>query len=393
MRVSTALIIGGGICGLTTAAALARKGIAVKIFEQASGLKEVGAGLTVWHNGMFALNEIGLDDAVMKCGQRVENFRFLDVHGKVLGAIDLERLKRQTGQPAVTVHRKRLIEALAPLSQGAVYTGHKFEHYRQDSESVTAYFQNGRFYKADILVGCDGFNSIVRKQLLANEKHEDRIYAGYTCFRGIASATSLSELGLIKGAVWHSNGVGSQFGLLDVGANASGQCQVAWYATANMPCGVIESAEERKEFLANRFKDWHSPVGKALAATRDEDILKNDIYDRPSIYNWHDGRVLVMGDAAHPTTPNLGQGACLAIEDAVVLSRSLANFKSAAEAFQNFESKRLRRTSFVVRSSRRAGVMNQSENAFLLRYRDRLLSMMLKGGSMPTMDKIMGFKI
>lgn len=401
MRVSTALIIGGGICGLTTAIALARKGIAVQVFEQASRLKEVGAGLTVWHNGMYALNEIGLDSAVIKCGQVVESFRFLDVHGKVLGAVDLDRLLRQTGQPAVTVHRKRLMEVLSAAAQNgiSIKTGHKFERYSQNEEGVTAYFQNGRTYKADVLLGCDGFNSMVRKQLLKCRDKEERFYAGYTCFRGIARATTLRQLDLERGAVWHANGVGSQFGLLDVGLAAAAGAgtgdlhEVAWYATANMPSGVIESAEERKEFLTERFKDWYLPAGKALSATASEDILKNDIYERPSIYSWQDGRVLVMGDAAHPTTPNLGQGACMAIEDAVVLARALSNFNSVDEAFQSFASKRIRRTSFVVRSSRRAGAMNQSENAFLLKYRDRLLSMMLKGGGMPTMDKIMGFKI
>lgn len=399
MRVSTALIIGGGICGLTTAIALARKGIAVQVFEQASRLKEVGAGLTVWHNGMYALNEIGLDSAVIKCGQVVESFRFLDVHGKVLGAVDLDRLLRQTGQPAVTVHRKRLMEVLSAAAQGgiSIKTGHKFVRYSQNEEGVTAYFQNGHTYTADVLIGSDGFNSAVRKQLLKSGDKEDRFYAGYTCFRGIARATALRHLDLVRGAVWHANGVGSQFGLLDVGTAVYSDNEewneVAWYATANMPSGVIESAQERKEFLAERFKDWYSPVGKTLSATASEDILKNDIYERPSIYSWHDGRVLIMGDAAHPTTPNLGQGACMAIEDAVVLARALNKFNRVDEAFQSFASKRIRRTSFVVRSSRRAGVMNQSENTFLLRYRDRLLTMMLKGGGMPTMDKIMGFKI
>ncbi|HMY02032.1 MAG TPA: FAD-dependent oxidoreductase, partial [Candidatus Obscuribacter sp.] len=114
-RVETAIVIGGGIAGLTTALALGRLGIDVKVFEQADSLREVGAGLTVWSNGMYALDELGAAHDVLKAGQVVESFRFLDEAGQVLGAVDLARLERLVGQPSVTIHRRALLHALAQV--------------------------------------------------------------------------------------------------------------------------------------------------------------------------------------------------------------------------------------------------------------------------------------
>ncbi|HND08745.1 MAG TPA: FAD-dependent monooxygenase, partial [Candidatus Obscuribacter sp.] len=134
-RVETAIVIGGGIAGLTTALALGRLGIDVKVFEQADSLREVGAGLTVWSNGMYALDELGAAHDVLKAGQVVESFRFLDEAGQVLGAVDLARLERLVGQPSVTIHRRALLHALAQVlertvSGCSIHLSEKFLRYR-----------------------------------------------------------------------------------------------------------------------------------------------------------------------------------------------------------------------------------------------------------------------
>ncbi|MBK9282150.1 MAG: FAD-dependent monooxygenase [Candidatus Obscuribacter sp.] len=386
-RVETAIVIGGGIAGLTTALALGRLGIDVKVFEQADSLREVGAGLTVWSNGMYALDELGAAQDVLKAGQVVESFRFLDEAGQVLGAVDLARLERLVGQPSVTIHRRALLHALAQVlertvSGCSIHLAEKFLRYKQDGGHVAAYFESGSVHEADILIGCDGFNSLVRKQVLGDT---DRNYSGYTCFRGV---TEFPEAEIPRGAVWHTNGVGTQFGLLHTGAG-----QMAWYATANMPSGVIEDAHERKDYLLDRFASFHELVPRLLGATESSAILKNDIYDRSPSYKWSDASVLLVGDAAHPTTPNLGQGACMALEDAAVLGRAVKGGGSVEDIFDRFCKRRMRRTSFVTRSSRRAGAFNQSENQWLLKCRDKLTAALFKGGSMPTIDKIMGYKI
>jgi 2-polyprenyl-6-methoxyphenol hydroxylase-like FAD-dependent oxidoreductase len=163
-------------------------------------------------------------------------------------------------------------------------------------------------------------------------------------------------------------GRGAQFGIFPMTAQ-----RVYWFASVNAPEGARDWPVGRKRELLERFGDWHSPVRAIIEATDEAAILRNDIYDHEPLRRWGEGRVTLLGDAAHPATPNLGQGACQAIEDAVVLARCLGESPEVAAALRAYESRRRPRTSAITLQSRRMGRMGRWENPLLCWLRDRLI--------------------
>jgi 2-polyprenyl-6-methoxyphenol hydroxylase-like FAD-dependent oxidoreductase len=384
MKVTSAIIVGGGICGLTTALSLARLGIDVSVYERQGAISEVGAGLTLWPNALSALKQLGLYGAALAHGQLVESFQFFSDSG-LLGAVDLEHLDRLTGFPAVSIERRKLVAMLKSAAYGMpLRTDKTFVRMQENSATkdagITAFFSDGSMARADILIGCDGFNSAVRQQLFGPTQ---RHYCGYTCYRGVSKVSDLPS-----GAVWHTTGLGIQFGLLHVGGE-----NLAWYATANEPAAVAEDADQRKERLLERYGTLGELIEKTIRACPAEAILRNDIYELEPLASWHRGRALVIGDAAHPTTPNLGMGAGLAIEDAVVLCQCLESCDSIDVAFNLFEQRRMSRARQVVRASRRAGERAQVESAFMASLRDKVFAMMLKSGRIPALDRLFSYRL
>lgn len=380
--IKSALIIGGGIGGLATAIALKRIGVEATVFESSPELREVGAGLTLWSNGMYALDKIGVADSALKAGMVVKDFRILNAKGEILGEIDLARVEAKMEFPNVSIHRLKLIEALkSHLDLDSIHLHKRFVSYKDEGPRVTAHFADGSTASGDVLLGCDGFHSIVRQQMLGKK---DPRYAGYTCWRGVAKM----QPGLIpEGAVWHFMGPGKVFGALDVGHG-----KLAWYAIANVPAGIKEGPEERRRDMMSRFSNWPVTVLSILNATADTDYLKNDIYDRTPIKVWAKERVLLMGDAAHPTTPNLGQGACQALEDAATFGHFVKNTVDYATAFNNFQLRRVNHCRYVVSASKRAGDFSKSENPLIGSVIDLITKQILKVGITPEMNMTMNHK-
>lgn len=371
-----ALIIGGGICGLTAAAALSKIGLDVLLFEKSSELREVGAGLTLWSNGVSALSNIDLAESAVQHGQIVQCFEFMTERGRRLGSIDLNRFNSFVGYPSVSIHRMKLMQVLRQKLDSAILRlEHELESIAQTESNVTVKFKNGAEEKGDIAIACDGFSSLIRKTIVGAESP---VYSGYTCWRGV---TNCSPGLLPEGAVFHYSGKGVQLGLLDVGDHTA-----CWYATANLCSGIKDNAAERKAETAKRFSTFPEPVKAILHATPESAYLKNDIFDRNPIKKWHEGRILLMGDAAHPTTPNLGQGACQAIEDAITLAGLLKAKHEFRRVFEEFEFKRQERTRRIVLASRHIGQIGQAENPLLCAVRDLSTELMLKLGSLPDFE-------
>ena len=308
-------IIGGGIGGLAVASALQRQGIQVTVFERNPELREIGAGLTLWANGVQVLRQLGLADALAAVSAPLTHFECWSWRGKRLGSMRLDTIERLVGAPSLGIHRADLLRLLAgEVSQGSIHLNADCVGFRPEQETIISHFADGQQHQTDLLVGADGLHSVIREQLLGKEPPR---YSGYTCWRGVAVFEERHVSPGISSETW---GRGRRFGMLPIGNG-----RVFWYATHNCPAGEQDRAGERKSRLSRLFGGWREPIGRLIDATDEEAILRNDIFDRRPVRHWGSGRVTLLGDAAHPPTPNLGQGACQALEDALILAGCLAD--------------------------------------------------------------------
>ncbi len=354
------LVIGGGIGGLTAAVALQRAGIAVQVHERAPEVREVGAGIGLWPNAIVALDRIGLGEAVRRAGVPLANGIVRSSAGKTIALTSLAELERRFGASTIIVHRATLIEILrAALGEEDLRLGRACVGVEQTDAGVTARFADGGTASADVIVGADGLHSVVRSAL---HGEVPPVYAGYTAWR---AAVPFDHGRFDAGESW---GPGTRFGMFPMVGG-----QVYWFATANAREGARASGGE-KAFLLDRFAKYHDPVPAMIDAAPADAILRNDVYDRPPLADWGRGRITLLGDAAHPTTPNLGQGACQAIEDAVVLARRLHDARDVVQALRAYERERAPRTNKIVLRSRQFGRIAQIESAPLIALRNAALS-------------------
>ncbi len=353
-----ALITGAGIGGLTAAIALRRAGIEVEVYERASRLAEVGAGISLWANAIACLSALGLGDEILRSSVAYDGAGLRTPDGARVGSVSVEHLKRRFPVPIVVLHRAELMDVLhQAFGTANLHLGKALVAFRDDGGGVHAEFSDGTSARGDFLVGADGLRSQVRSTI-----HGDRPprYAGCTAWRGVVSVT---QLPVEATETW---GRGNIFGQVPMSGGRS-----YWYATQNGPPGG-KNADERAALL-NLFGEWHPPIPALLEAADPASILRNDIYDRPPLRWWGRGRVTLLGDAAHPMTPYLGQGGCQAIEDALALARALASGKIVEDALRAYEAERIPRTTMFVKRSNAVGRMAQAANPVLVALRNAVL--------------------
>lgn len=353
-------IIGGGVGGLSAALALRQCGFAPEVFEQADELLEVGAAIAVWPNAMRVLTRLGVGEAAAGRAGVLRRARWLRHDGRTLKGFELP----EGDAPAVALHRADLQTALRrALPPPSLHLGKRLVRYAPDGGEARAEFADGTTTACEVLIGADGLHSRVRAQLLGDGPP---VYRGYAVWRGV---TRLEHPALPPQTATEFYGAGRRFGVGPVGMGRTG-----WWATLNGPEGAAEPPSERGRKLSEAFAGWCAPVCELVGATPPESILRNDTYDRPPAARWGAGRVTLLGDAAHPVTPNLGQGGCMAIEDAVVLARCLSKYRPAESALRAYESRRRARTAYVARYSLRYGAFGQWQSPAALRLRDALLA-------------------
>jgi 2-polyprenyl-6-methoxyphenol hydroxylase-like FAD-dependent oxidoreductase len=351
------IIIGAGIGGLTTALALRQKGIDVDVYERSEVLTDVGAGISLWPNALKALYQLGLRPALDALSFVSMDGAVRSADGTVLSRTTSEQFILRLGLPVMVFHRAELLDVLVDAARGIpIRLGHECREVEQDAAGVTVRFANGTHASGDALIGADGLRSVVRDRVGVPGALR---YAGYTAWRGIAP---FETAGLMAG---ETLGCGQRFGLAPIHGN-----RVYWYATDNVPEGERETPAEARARLTELFATWHQPVPDLIRSTEAASILRNDIYDRDPVDRWGSGRITLLGDAAHPMTPNLGQGACQAIEDALVLAHHLAGGPAVELSLRSYESERRARTSAIVAASRRVGALFQHESQLLCRVRN-----------------------
>lgn len=349
-------VIGGGIGGLTVALALQQAGFQCDVYEQAPELRNVGAAIAIWPNAMRVLEHLKIADGILEKAGVMEKIRWLDQHGRLINEVSIPDTAAGRRFPAVALHRadlqSTLVHSVAPSS---LHLGHALADFSLAGDKLVAKFTSGHAIVADFLIAADGVHSRARAQLLRDAEPIDR---GYTVWRGIAP---ISPAAIPAATAIELQGAGKRFGVGPVGLGRLG-----WWATAN-------SAET--DDLRRLFQDWYLPVRQLIEATPASSILKTGACDRAASQTWGWGRMTLLGDAIHPTTPNLGQGGCLAMEDALVLARCFEKYGAVTEALRKYENCRYKRTTAVSRYSRYYGQAGQWQNVFARVLRRTTLSL------------------
>jgi 2-polyprenyl-6-methoxyphenol hydroxylase-like FAD-dependent oxidoreductase len=353
----TAAVVGAGPGGLAAAVALRQAGLDVTVYERRSTLDGGGSALTLWPNATSALERLGLEDAVRDCGAPAPGIAILDARGKVLDATGPAVMRQYFGEGGVALLRADLQAVLRAGAGDCVELGRQLVAFAETDDGVVAGFADGHEVRTDLLVGADGTFSTVRGRLADDIPLR---YAGYRVWRGIARHPLREQTGTL------SLGRGAQFGVFALPAG-----RVYWFASLSVP----ETADDLPlEDLRCAFANWHEPIERVLAATAPEDVVVTPVYDADPFGFVARGRVALVGDAAHPSEPTLGQGACQALEDAVVLAACFADGRPVPAALADYDTRRVARTNALVVRARQMGAMGQWRNAVACGLRDFVLS-------------------
>jgi 2-polyprenyl-6-methoxyphenol hydroxylase-like FAD-dependent oxidoreductase len=351
------IIVGGGIGGMALAASLQKLGRDVLVLEQAPQLGEVGSGLGVLPGAVRALRAIGVSENLFTQAATLQLMRISNHKGRDLSRLDLTKLFAKLGENGYIMRRTALHGALAAcVSSSSIRTNARVSRV-QERDNLVDVFVEGESapMQADLVIGADGLRSVVRKYVLGESTPR---YAGETILRGISELPTAP----ISREIF---GPGRRLGYYNIGNN-----QTYFWATSPEPQGTQIAPQDRKKYLQDCFAGWAFDIPALIEKTPEDRILQNDIFDRPSASIWHKGRVVLLGDAAHPTTPNMGQGACMAIEDSVVLARSLTSSDSLEKSFRAYEQARVSRTSMITRLSKIWGHVGLWDSQGLMWFRD-----------------------
>lgn len=357
----TYTIIGGGIAGLTAAIALAQKGIHATIFEAAPEVKPVGAGIVLAANAMLVYRKLGIDKDIIPLGKQLSGFDILSSRGKLITKTDTTFLSVDGAPDNFTIHRAVLHNVLlSKIPTSSIHTNKRLKSFEQKEKEIVVHFEDGTSHVTNYLIAADGIHSPVRKQLLPDSLPR---YAGYTCWRAVVSTDKFNEAG--SSETWGAKG---RFGIAPLAGD-----KVYWFACINAPQNDATMRGFKVADLQREFTSYHQDIQTLLSRTSNEALIWSDIIDIRPLQHFAFGNIVLIGDAAHATTPNMGQGACQGIEDAIVLADELSKRTVPQDAFKFFEKRRLSRTRDITNTSWVLGKMAQMENSFLCRLRNAFM--------------------
>jgi len=377
-----AVIIGAGIGGLTTAIALQQAGIGFEIFEAAPELKPVGAGIVMASNAMQVFQRLGIEKKIISVGLEIVNAYGVDQNFKLISGLQVkEKVASRYGIGSYAFHRGRLQQALLEqIDPKKIHLNKKLTTLSQNSQKVVLSFEDGSLAEADLVIGADGIKSVVRKNIFGEMPLR---YSGQTCWRGMTKFTLPADKQFNSYEMW-----GKQKGLR-FGFVPTAQDEVYYFTTFFTDANGKDNPNQVKEILLKNYTCFGQLATEIIEATPKENIIRSDIFDLKPMTKWWTGRVVLLGDAAHATTPNLGQGGCQAVEDAYVIAKCLKENSSIEKAFEQYQNIRFEKALHVVNMSWNFGKMTNIGNPILKSLRNGLMRMMPESMAIKQLDKIL----
>lgn len=343
-------IIGAGIGGLTLGNVLKQLDIDFTVYESAPEIRPVGAGIMMAVNAMQVFDKLGLKEKIENAGNKIHAISITDENLKLISKTDVLALEKKYNSCNVAIHRAELQKILAEeIGFERIKLGHSLQSIERQ-EHYTLNFNNGNRVVSPVVFGADGIHSKIRHQILKTGKIRD---AKQKCWRGWADFTLPEQYEHEAFEMWEK---GKRFGFVQMSGH-----KVYWYAVVN------NSIYKDSHTVAEHFNGFHPLVLQLIEATLPEHTILTDLTDLAPIPKWYADHLCLIGDAAHATTPNMGQGACQAIEDAYIIGKLLENNKDFNSVFREFQEIRRKKVDQVVSTSWHIGKFSQWGKATLLR--------------------------
>lgn len=361
-------IIGGSFGGLITAIALKNKGFNVNVYEGSEENADPLITVNILPNAVKILKKLGLFDEIKKKACRINELLISNEKGKVLQRVNINDIDNSA---AYSLHPEDFRRILYDALPGEIIHKEKdkdFVSCKNENNNVKIEFSDGSIIYSQLLIGADGINSRIREQIKNDGKP---VYRGYRFWHGIVN---FSHKDLPANESIEFLGKGKRFGIMPLGNG-----RISWWATANEKQSLPHHMSGRKKKLRSKFRNWYAPIPLLISATPDENILKTNALDRVPSPGWHDGRVVLIGNAAHPTTPNGGLEINLSIEDAWVLTELLEKENNIETALTKYEETRFARTAEVRKAALKHGEIGQWEKPVAAYFRNIFINVLPTG--------------
>ncbi|MEK5198646.1 FAD-dependent monooxygenase [Staphylococcus sp. FSL H8-0121] len=352
-------IVGAGIGGLTAAALLQEQGHQVKVYEKNDAIREIGAGIGIGDNVIKKLHNHDLAKGIKNAGQNLTAMKTFDEQNNPLMTAFL---KQDTLN--VTLSRQKLINIIQSyVEPDSIYLNHNVTKIDNNNSKVTLHFIKQESEAFDLCIGADGIHSTVKNTIDEQSKVQ---YQGYTCFRGLVDDVQLEDPFVAK-EFWGRKG---RVGIVPLVGN-----QAYWFITINTKENDLKYKSFGKPHLQARFNHYPNEVRHILDKQSETGIILNNIYDMKPLKSFVKERTILLGDAAHATTPNMGQGAGQAMEDAIVLANCLKEY-DFTKALERYDKLRVNHTSKVIKKSRKIGKIAQYQNRLMVKARNTVMKIL-----------------
>lgn len=348
------IIVGAGMGGLTTALAMRQAGYSVEVYDRVRALRPAGAGISLWSNGVKVLNRLGLGNAIAAIGGPMEQMAYCDGKtGAELTRFSLSPLVERVGQVPYPVARTDLQQMLlSAYGAEQVQLNKRCVAIEQTADSATAIFEDGHRAIGDVVVGADGTHSVIRTHVVGQPT--ERRYVGYVNWNGLVPISD----DLAPANSWDIYVAdGQRASVMPVGDN-----QFYFFLDVPLPKGTENNPENYRQELQGHFAGWAKPVQTLIERLDPMKTNRVEIHDIEPLKTLVKGRVALIGDAAHSTAPDLGQGGCQAMEDAWMLANYLFTTNlSVGDALQRYEESRLDRVAQIILKARKRSEMTHGK--------------------------------